>query len=52
MPKETEYVKTSLKLPRQLWKAAHNRAMDEGSDLQTVIAQALEAYLKQKGGSR
>jgi hypothetical protein len=43
-------VKTSIKLPRELWKRAHVRAMDEGADLQTVIARALEVYLASRGG--
>jgi predicted DNA binding CopG/RHH family protein len=51
MAKEQEFVKTSLRLPRDLWKAAHVRAMDEGTDLQTIISKALEAYLR-KGGRR
>lgn len=38
-------VKTSIKLERDLWKRAHVRAMDEGLDLQDLIAKALEAYL-------
>ena len=54
MPKETEeeVVKTSLKMPRELWKATHIRAMDDGTDFQTVVARALEAYLLKKGGGR
>lgn len=39
-------VKTSVALPRELWKAAHMRALDESRDLQDVIAAALAAYLK------
>jgi hypothetical protein len=52
MPKtgKAEVVKTSLKLDRALWKRAHMRAMDDGIDLQTVVARALEAYLK--GGAK
>ena len=44
-----DFVKTSLKLPRDLWKRAHIRALDEGSDLQTIIAEALKLYLKKRG---
>lgn len=47
---EAPVVKTSVKLARDLWKRAHVRAMDEGLDLQDLIAKALEAYLK--AGSR
>lgn len=38
-------VKTSIKLGRELWKRAHIRAMDEGMDLQDLVAKALAAYL-------
>lgn len=47
MKKAGDTIKTSVTLPRALWKAAHLRAMDEGRDLQNVIADALRAYLKQ-----
>ncbi len=45
-----DMVKTSLALPRALWKAAHVRALDEGRDMQDVIASALELYLKAPKG--
>ena len=52
MPKDKQdTVKTSLKIPRDLWRAAHIRAMDDGTDLQTIVALALTAYLR-KGGAR
>lgn len=44
----SEIVKTSLKLPRELWKAAHMKAMDEGRDLQDLIADAIRLYLTKK----
>ena len=52
--KQTGVVKTSVALSRDLWKRAHVRALDEGCDMQDVIAAALEAYLKKpaKEGSR
>jgi hypothetical protein len=49
---ELESIKTSLKLPRELWKAAHIKAMDEGVDLQTIVQKALEAYLKKGRSAR
>jgi hypothetical protein len=54
MPKEKdgEIVKTSLKLPRDLWKAAHIQAMEERTDFQTIVTRALEGYLSKKGGAR
>ena len=53
MPKKdrVEYVKTSLKLPKKLWRAAHIKALDEGTELQVIVTRALESYLK-KGGAR
>ncbi len=50
-------VKTSITLPRELWTAARHRAIDEGRDLQDVIATAVETYLKtalkpREGGKR
>ena len=48
---ESEYVKTSLKLPADLWREAHIRALDERTEIQVIIARALDAYLR-KGGSR
>ncbi len=46
-----KYVKTSLKLPANLWREAHIRALDERTELQVIVARALEAYLR-KGGLR
>jgi hypothetical protein len=53
MPKkgDDEYVKTSLKLPKALWREARIRALDEGTQFQVIVARALEAFLK-KGGAR
>lgn len=46
-------VKTSLRLPRGLWRAAHIRALDEHRDLQDVVADALALYLRSpiRGGA-
>jgi len=38
-------VKTTVDLPQDLWRAAKIRAMDEHSDLRSVIIAALRAYL-------
>jgi hypothetical protein len=43
---QSETAKTSVRLPKELWRAAHIRALDEGRDLQDVIASAIELYLK------
>jgi len=41
-------VKTTIDLPQALWRAAKVRALDEGSDLRSVVIKALAAYLKIK----
>lgn len=46
--KEGQTVKTTVELPEELWRKAKIRAMDERSDLRSVIIDALEALLKQK----
>jgi len=48
---EAKYVKTSLRLPEDLWREAHIRALDERTDMQVIVTRALEAYLR-KGGAR
>ncbi|MCX6553240.1 MAG: hypothetical protein NTY02_19925 [Acidobacteria bacterium] len=39
-------VKTTVELPAEVWRAAKIRAMDDYSDLRTVITSALRAYLR------
>jgi hypothetical protein len=46
--KEAKTVKTTVDLPESLWRAAKIRAMDERTDLRSVIIAALENYLKGK----
>ena len=48
--KAAETVKTSVKLPRSLWRKARIRAIDDDTELQEIIARALEAYLKEDRG--
>jgi hypothetical protein len=42
---DSDTVKTTVELPGDLWRAAKIRAMDERSDLRTVLIRALEQYL-------
>jgi predicted DNA binding CopG/RHH family protein len=37
--------KTTLRLPQALWDAARHRAIDEGVPVQTIVENALRAYL-------
>ena len=39
-------MKTSLSLPEDLWREAKIRAVNEGRNLQDVVADALKLYLK------
>ena len=48
MGKVEEMVKTSVKLPKRLWRKAHIRALDERTQLQVIITRALDAYLKKE----
>jgi len=47
-----ERMKTTMILPKALWKRAKIRAMDDSTDLSGVVIAALETYLKGKGGKR
>ena len=47
---DREIVKTTIRMPRALWDKLRHRAVDENTDLQTLVARALAEYLK--GGSR
>lgn len=47
MPERRERtVKTTIDLPENLWRAAKIRALDERTDLGSVVIAALEAYLQ------
>jgi hypothetical protein len=45
---KAERLKTTVVLPRDLWKRARIEAVEEETDLSTLIAKAIEAYLKSK----
>jgi len=42
----TGLVKTTVELPQELWRASKIRAMDEQTDLRSVVIAALRAYLE------
>jgi hypothetical protein len=50
-PSEVKMVKTSLRLPADLWTAARIRALERGIDAQELVAEALRMLLK-SGGSK
>jgi hypothetical protein len=39
-------IKTTVELPEDLWRAAKIRAMDDRTDLRSVMVAALRAYLR------
>ena len=45
---KTEMTKTTLRVPKHLLDACKHRAIDEGRNLQEIVADALESYLKTK----
>lgn len=45
---KAERLKTTVVLSRDLWKRARIKAVEEETDLSTLIAKAIEAYLKGK----
>jgi hypothetical protein len=42
----TGLVKTTVELPQELWRASKIRAMDDQTDLRSVVIAALRAYLQ------
>lgn len=51
-PKVADQVKTTMVLPKELWKAAKIRAVEEDADLNGVVIAALEAYVKVRARRR
>lgn len=45
-------VKTTVELPQELWRASKIRAMDEQTDLRSVVIAALTAYLQVPADAR
>lgn len=43
-------IKTTMVLPKDLWKAAKVRAVQEETDLNQVVISALKAYLRKESG--
>ena len=49
---EASNVKTSVELPEKVWRAAKMRAVEDHTDLRTVIVAALEQYLGLSGRAK
>ena len=45
-------VKTTVDLPQEVWRSAKIRAMDEHTDLRSVVIAALRAYLQMPADPR
>ena len=52
--KDVPMRKTTIRLPEDIWMRARIRALEEKTEFQTVVADALKAYLeaKRKGDSK
>jgi N-methylhydantoinase A/oxoprolinase/acetone carboxylase beta subunit len=46
MAERPKTVKTTVEIPEDLWRKAKVRAVDERTDLRSVVIAALDAYLK------
>ena len=42
---DDDLVKTSLRIPRTIWRRARLYAVDTETDLQVIVAEAIDAYL-------
>ncbi len=45
-------IKTTLRLPEELWKRVRMHSIEADRDAQDIVADALEQYLKQQKGGR
>jgi hypothetical protein len=49
---DTDVVKTTIRVRRDLWKAVMHRSIDEERSLQDILELALEQYLKRGEGRK
>ena len=49
--KESEIVRTTIRVPRNLWDAAKHRAIEDHLPVQDLVIKALENYVKKGGRS-
>lgn len=47
-----EMAKTTIRIPREVWREGKLRAMDEHRDFQDIVSDALRAYCKQRRGTK
>jgi hypothetical protein len=54
MGKKDQIVRTTIRMPQELWDMARHRAIDENLSLQDLVRIALEKYVgySAKGGKR
>ncbi len=52
VPMDKELVKTTIAIPRELWREARMRAAADDADFRTVVMRALEAYLRPAGAPK
>jgi hypothetical protein len=49
---DTDTVKTTIRVRRDLWTAVMHRSVDENRSLQAIVELALEQYLKRGVGRK
>jgi len=50
--KEEKMIKTSMALPEPLWTAVRIKALEMHVNAQDLVREALEEFLKRKGGAK
>jgi hypothetical protein len=51
-PAPADTVKTTIRVRRDLWNAVLHRSIDENRNLQAIVEQAIEQYLKKTGSKK
>jgi hypothetical protein len=50
MKAKPEVVKTTIRVPKQIWQRVQHLAIDNEVSAERVVVEALNAYLRAKGG--
>jgi hypothetical protein len=50
MATDNDMAKTSIRLPKKLWRDVRRYALDHDMEAQRIVAEALTAWLKSKQG--
>jgi predicted transcriptional regulator len=50
MKAKPEVIKTTIRVPKQMWQRVQHLAIDNEVSAERVVVEALTAYLRAKGG--